>query len=464
MPPRRPSALATVPAPQLDLLSYRPPPRVPPPPPASEWPDLWKTRKEKVFGPVKVRDKIVEKEHWIRRRIEVMSGAEFREKALSLGRLGASVPFQLPEVNAYGAPFHWPRVADETILRFLVSVGALIVVSDSGGKDSQAMAILLRRIVPPAQLVHIHADLPGLEWPGTKEKAEDHARRSMAPFIVVKADRGLLDWVRGTYDRRPEVPSWPDAMNRYCTKSQKVAPIEHAITRYAKERGFSIIVDAAGLRAEESANRKEQPIWRLHEQKSKLARRVRNKPVGDTLLWLKYLPIHALTVRDVWYTIEAAGEWPHMAYLAGNERLSCVFCVLGTTDDLKRGARYNPELLEKYDDVEKYVGWTFKKGKRLVDIVGITPDEAKKTRLRLPVATGRFEVSMLSGQNPETPPSEDCNDEWVRDEGDTLDDEGDGDGEPAKENRLPEGVCRKHMHALARVTPPARYHGRRNRR
>jgi len=461
MPPRRPASLATVPAPQLDLLSYRPPPRILAPPPASEWPELWKTRKEKVFGPVTSRGKTVEKEHWIRRRITVMSGAEFRDKVLALGTLGASVPVQLPDVNAYGAPFRWPKVEDEWLLRFLVSVGALVVVSDSGGKDSQAMAILLRRIVPPAQLVHIHADLPGLEWPGTKEKAQDHARRSGAPFIVVQAERGLLDWVRGTYERRPEVPSWPDAMNRYCTKSQKVAPIEHAITRYAKERGFRIIVDAAGLRAEESTNRKEQPIWRLHEQKSKLARLVRKQPVPDTLLWLKYLPIHGLTVRDVWYTIEAAGEWPHMAYLAGNERLSCVFCVLGTKADLTRGALYNPELLETYDETEKHVGWTFRKGQPLTQIVGMTPAEAKAKRRHLPVATGRFEVSMVSGQNPETPPSEDCNDEWVRDEGDTLDDD---DDDAPKENRLPEGVCHMHLAQIARAgraVSPARRRARR---
>lgn len=403
-----------------------------------------------MFGPVKVGKKIVEKDHWIRRKVVVMDGAQFRDKVLALGTLGASVPFRLPNVNAYGAPFQWPNVEDEWLLRFLVSVGALVVVSDSGGKDSQAMAILLRRIVPPAQLVHIHADLPGLEWPGTKEKAEDHARRSGAPFIVVQAERGLLDWVRGTYARRPEVPSWPDAQNRYCTRSQKVAPIEHAITRYAKERGFRIIVDAAGLRAEESTNRKDQPIWKLHEQKSKLARLVRKKPVGDSLLWLKYLPIHGLTLRDVWYTIEAAGEWPHMAYLAGNERLSCVFCVLGTTADLKRGARYNPGLLRTYDETEKFVGWKFKSGKGLTEIVGMTPDEADKKRLYLPVATGQFEVSMVSGQNPETPPSEDCNDEWLRDEGDTLD-EGDEEPPDAKENRIPEGVCHAHRAMLARA-------------
>ena len=49
----------------------------------------------------------------------------------------------------------------------LIRAGALLAMSHSGGKDSQAMTILLSQIVPPDQIVAVHAPLDEVEWPGT---------------------------------------------------------------------------------------------------------------------------------------------------------------------------------------------------------------------------------------------------------------------------------------------------------
>ena len=51
----------------------------------------------------------------------------------------------------------------------LIARGATFVINHSGGKDSQAMTIFLRQIVPAEQLVVIHAELPGVDWEGIKE-------------------------------------------------------------------------------------------------------------------------------------------------------------------------------------------------------------------------------------------------------------------------------------------------------
>ena len=51
--------------------------------------------------------------------------------------------------------------------REMIRRGALVSISTSGGKDSQAMTILLARIVPRDQLVAVHAPLGEIEWPGT---------------------------------------------------------------------------------------------------------------------------------------------------------------------------------------------------------------------------------------------------------------------------------------------------------
>ena len=52
------------------------------------------------------------------------------------------------------------RIADipvPTRCRELIRAGALVAVNHSGGKDSQAMTILLSRIVPRGQIVAVHA-------------------------------------------------------------------------------------------------------------------------------------------------------------------------------------------------------------------------------------------------------------------------------------------------------------------
>ena len=49
--------------------------------------------------------------------------------------------------------------------RAMIRAGALVVLNHSGGKDSQAMTILLSRVVPRAQLVAVHAPLGEVECP-----------------------------------------------------------------------------------------------------------------------------------------------------------------------------------------------------------------------------------------------------------------------------------------------------------
>ena len=51
----------------------------------------------------------------------------------------------------------------------MIRTGVLVAVNTSGGKDSQAMTILLSRIVPHGQLVAVHAPLGEVEWYGTIE-------------------------------------------------------------------------------------------------------------------------------------------------------------------------------------------------------------------------------------------------------------------------------------------------------
>jgi 3'-phosphoadenosine 5'-phosphosulfate sulfotransferase (PAPS reductase)/FAD synthetase len=229
----------------------------------------------------------------------------------------------------------------------LVDAGALFVANHSGGKDSQAMLIKLAAIIPARQLIVVHASLGEVEWPGALELAQDQAKAAGLTFIVARPVTGFLEMVERRFETRPDAPSWPSPKYRQCTSDLKRGPIEREIRRYAKANGFTKVVNCTGLRAAESPNRAKLSV---------LAANSRNTTAGRE--WLEWLPIHNLTTAEVFSIIAGAGQQPHAAYAAGNERLSCVFCIMGSKGDLQRGARANPDLFRRYVELEQRTGYT----------------------------------------------------------------------------------------------------------
>lgn len=237
-------------------------------------------------------------------------------------------------------------LANELEVANLVASGALFVSNHSGGKDSQAMLIELLKVIPPSQLVVVHASLGAMEWPGALELARDQAADDWLPFIIARAHKTLLEMVLRRFENRPEVPSWPSASTRQCTSDLKRGPIQREVRRYAKANGFKIIVNCLGLRAQESPGRAKRKTF------SKMS--ISN----SVLTWYEWLPIHELKADEVFATIRDAGRKPHYAYALGNERLSCVFCIMASRNDLRNGGQHHPELLEQYAALEARTGYT----------------------------------------------------------------------------------------------------------
>src|SRR5271167_3898254 len=134
-----------------------------------------------------------------------------------------------------------------------------IVVNSSAGKDSQAMLDLVvdqcdRARVPRERLVVAHADLGRVEWPGTRELAEEQARHYGLEFIAVTRPQGdLLEQIaqRGMF---------PSPTARYCTANHKRGPIMRILTRLAnrsRQDGVAVcrILNCLGMRAQESPAR-----------------------------------------------------------------------------------------------------------------------------------------------------------------------------------------------------------------
>lgn len=224
-------------------------------------------------------------------------------------------------------------------IQSLIKRGGLFVVSHSGGKDSQAMLIRVREMVPANQILVIHADLPGVEWDGT----EEHARRYVGDlqYIVVRAKVTFL----GEVERRQ---NWPSPKFRSCTSQLKQGPIEKAIRHHLKNNGLSgLVVSCMGLRADESCQRAKREPLALNERNSKAGRE-----------WYDWLPIFTMSTPDVFKTIRDAGQEPHWAYGKGMSRLSCRFCIMASKADLRISAAENPEAFRVIAETEKRIGKT----------------------------------------------------------------------------------------------------------
>ena len=233
----------------------------------------------------------------------------------------------------------------------LIGRGALFVVNHSGGKDSQAMYLRLRAIVPRAQMVIVHADLGAVEWAG----AVCHILATTAgePLRICQARRNLLQMIE-------ERGMFPSPEQRQCTSDLKRGPIEKLIRGITRERqaqglpGWGLVVNCMGMRAEESSGRAKLTPFKLSTRNSKAGRE-----------WYDWLPIHDMLEPEVFATIAAAGQQPHPVYALGMRRFSCVFCIMASEEDLKTAARLaterpdllnDPHLYRKYVSLERSTG------------------------------------------------------------------------------------------------------------
>ena len=236
----------------------------------------------------------------------------------------------------------------------LIERGALFVVNHSAGKDSQAMFAAIRGLVPPEQIIVIHAVLPEVEWDGTV----DHIKATIgdSPLVLAHARKTFFEMVehRGMF---------PSPANRQCTSDLKRGPIEREIRRYlAGHPEFNgLVVNCMGMRAEESHGRAKLETLKLNAGNSKAGRE-----------WYDWLPIHALSEGEVFQAIADAGEQPHWAYAAGMTRLSCCFCIMSSQEDLRTAARLAPDLYARYASTEIRLGFTLSMSRRsLPEITGI---------------------------------------------------------------------------------------------
>lgn len=270
------------------------------------------------------------------------------------------------------------------LIKTAISKGAKIYGSVSGGKDGQAMTKSLH-----TWGFHItgliHADLGRTEWKQSLPMCERLAEEINVPLHVVRRNDKLdmLDiWQRRMKQLEGTgKPFWSSSSNRYCTSDLKRDPINV----FFRNCGNDFIISCEGIRAGESTARAQKQPLQIREKVTSsyykgmtVEEAIENYKPGKRLA-LTWYPIFNFSINDVWETYgvdeevlfycrehykqtnEVLSVWPfHPAYVFGNERVSCVFCVLGSMNDLKVGSCHAPELLNTLVKMEEESGATFK--------------------------------------------------------------------------------------------------------
>jgi 3'-phosphoadenosine 5'-phosphosulfate sulfotransferase (PAPS reductase)/FAD synthetase len=279
------------------------------------------------------------------------------------------------------------------LIQEAIKKGGCLVSSVSGGKDGQAMT---KSLVINGFPIHsmVHADLGEVEWKESLFMCQKQADEFNIPLVVVRRNDklGLLEyWQKRMYTLKDTgKPFWSSSKNRYCTSDLKREPIN----AYLRKIDNNLIVSCEGIRAQESSARaKKNPltiragVTSSFYNNMSVAEAIENyRP--DKRLVLTWYPIFNYSLDEVWATY---GCWPidiecfrsiykrngyvselwpfHPAYVYGNDRVSCVFCILGSKNDLSVGAKQRPELLDKMIAMEEEGNATFKNNWSLKELI-----------------------------------------------------------------------------------------------
>ncbi len=266
-----------------------------------------------------------------------------------------------------------------------------LLVSSSAGKDSQASLNVTVAAARAAnvldRVVVVHADLGDAEWEGVPDLAAEHAAHYGLRFELTRRERDGQHYT--ILDHAEARGKWPSSQQRWCTSDFKRGPIRTVITRLVSElratgrvQGRPVrVLNIMGLRAEESAARARRSPYAFNAAASNGRRHVDD-----------WYPIFEWSTAAVWQRIRTAGTRPHPAYSQGMSRLSCRLCVLASRADLVCAARLNPELADRYADVEDRIGHRFRNDLSMADIIAEARGTAERTWLPLP------ELSSASGR------------------------------------------------------------------
>jgi 3'-phosphoadenosine 5'-phosphosulfate sulfotransferase (PAPS reductase)/FAD synthetase len=235
-----------------------------------------------------------------------------------------------------------PAIATTPEISALLAAHAPVAFGVSGGKDSSALALAgsayLDQIGHRGPRVLVHSDLGRVEWAASLPTCERLARHLGLELITVRRQAGGLmeRWLTRWQNNVARYANlecvklilpWSTASMRFCTSELKTAVICRELVQLFPGQ---TILSASGIRREESPNRAKAPVAKDQPKLTSKAHQTSGYDWHPIIDWSKAEVL----------TEHARRDFPlHEAYTRyGSSRVSCAFCILGSTADLAAAA------------------------------------------------------------------------------------------------------------------------------
>lgn len=224
-------------------------------------------------------------------------------------------------------------VIDDPIAR-MIALGCPTIAGSSGGKDSDVLVLLLNklyhRVGYTGERIIMHADMGLIEHVESLGQIIALAKHVGWKYKVVRRRQGdLIE----RYEQRWRdnvaryinlecvtlISPWPSKDALFCRSEVKVTPqMQEAVRMFPGQQ----IINAVGLRREESDERAKSPISKENEGLKR----------ADGTGGRDWYPILDILIERIWLIHREENFAWHIQYDRGNRRLSCAWCWLGIVD------------------------------------------------------------------------------------------------------------------------------------
>lgn len=228
-----------------------------------------------------------------------------------------------------------------------------IIVSFSGGKDSQACLIQAARKYGTNRIEAVFCDT-GWEHPNTYSHIHDICQQMDVKLTTLKPELGFVDLAK-------KKKRFPSVFQRFCTIELKIKPT----IDYILSLNESVIV-IEGVRAQESSKRAamSEECMYFRSYFDGINGRKESYRRKEVLEWCKHhdasvcRPIFRWTAQEVIDCILEAGQKPNPLYYRGYSRVGCMPCIMSRMSNIRL---LNDDLgmKQRLIDAEKYVGSSF---------------------------------------------------------------------------------------------------------